>query len=306
MNTLSTDRIPVIIRPARASDKAGMLEVTRNIWDGHDYLPSVWDEWLADNEGMLCVALGKIAAKEDCMVGLGKLTHLGGDNWWMEGMRVQPEYQGRGIAAQLHEYLVNFWLEYCGGVVRLTTSSNRLPIHHLCERTGFTRIGERTFFTAPAIQAGPADQLPFQLLTAVELPAALDFLLNSPTLAFSEGLIDLGWRHARPGLEQMQTRLENGKLWWWGERQGLLSFWEDNEDEEVTPSLKFLACSPGEASALLLDYRRLAGFLGYAKATWMAPLHPVLLPLLEQAGFTRDWEDSLFLYARAHGGKIGG
>jgi GNAT superfamily N-acetyltransferase len=295
VQTTSTDRIPVTIRPARESDKAGMLEVTKNIWDGNDYLPYVWDEWLADTEGELCVAeIG------DRMVGLGKLSHLGWGNWWMEGMRVQPEYQGRGISSQLHEYLHNFWLEHGNGFVRLTTSSKRLPIHHLCERFGFSKINERSFFVASLLLDNTAEALPFQLLTSPELPDALDFLQNSPTLRFSCGLIDLGWRYAVPRLEYLQKLLDDGRLWWWQERKGLLGFWEDDDEDVKMPSLCFLSSTVEDAAALLLDYRRLAGSTGYTKAAWMAPLYPEIESALNQSGFERDWDDSLFLYVREH------
>ena len=296
--SISTDRIPVSIRPARESDKAGMLEVTKNIWEGNDYLPYVWDEWLADSEGVLCVA-----EHEGRMVGLGKLTHLGGEDWWLEGMRVQPEYQGHAIASQMHEYLLNVWLERGSGVIRLTTAATRYPMHHLCDRCGLSKLGERTFFAAPPLKDSPAEALPFHQVTAAELPEALDFLRNSPTLRLSSGLIDLGWRHAVPRLEHLQDRLEDGKLWWWRGRQGLLACWEEDDDDEVKPALSFLACTLEDAAALLLDYRRLAASLGYTKASWMAPLHPEMQPALDQAGFVRDWDDVLFLYAKEHPGK---
>lgn len=292
---ISSTPIPVVIRPAHQSDQTGMLEVTKNIWQGHDYVPYVWDEWLAESEGMLCVA--ETNAR---MVGLGKLTHLGGNNWWMEGMRVHPEYQGRGIATQIHEYLVNFWLEHGGGAVRLTTADNRYPIHHLCQRGGFTKISERKFLAAPTLQNNPAQTLPFQLVTQTELPTALDFLRMSPMLTFSNRLVDLGWRHASLRMEFLQHNLDQGRLYWWREQQGLLGFWEEEDDDKVMPCLSFLGCKVEDAPALLMDYRRLAGSLGYSKAAWMAPLHPDLQPMLDMTGFSPQWDETLFLYARDH------
>ena len=33
-----------------------MLEFCKLIWDGHDYIPYVWDEWMADSSGEMFVA----------------------------------------------------------------------------------------------------------------------------------------------------------------------------------------------------------------------------------------------------------
>ena len=37
----------VVIRPTLPSDTPDVLEFCKRIWDGHDYIPYVWDEWLA-------------------------------------------------------------------------------------------------------------------------------------------------------------------------------------------------------------------------------------------------------------------
>jgi len=45
----------LVCRPALPKDTPDVLELTRTIWDGHDYLPAVWDDWLRDYDGMLAV-----------------------------------------------------------------------------------------------------------------------------------------------------------------------------------------------------------------------------------------------------------
>jgi CBS domain-containing protein len=46
----------VLCRPALQKDTDDMLELCSHIWEGGDYIPSVWDEWMADPEGLLGVA----------------------------------------------------------------------------------------------------------------------------------------------------------------------------------------------------------------------------------------------------------
>lgn len=44
------------IRRARLADHAAMLHITRTVWEGHDYVPFVWDRWLRDPNGAVLVA----------------------------------------------------------------------------------------------------------------------------------------------------------------------------------------------------------------------------------------------------------
>jgi len=52
----------------------------------------------------------------------------------------------------------------------------------------------------------------------------------------------------------------------------------------------------------LSDFRKLAFALGYKHAAWMTPLNPEIFPILEQAGYQRDWEEALFVFAKDHPG----
>jgi len=53
---LPSELFRVVCRPALPKDTAGALALTSRIWDGHDYVPYLWQEWLDDQQGMLAVA----------------------------------------------------------------------------------------------------------------------------------------------------------------------------------------------------------------------------------------------------------
>jgi GNAT superfamily N-acetyltransferase len=291
----SAKRLKVHCRPARQEDTADVLDLTRRIWDGEDYIPYVWQDWLADPQGRLAVA-----EHEGRVLGLGKLTRLSNEDWWLEGLRVHPEYQGHGIASQLNEYLVEYWLEHGSGTVRLTTSSARLPVHHLCERLSFEKIGEYTPFVAPALEE-KSDPAHLKRVTEAEVPEGIAFALHSQTLALSFGLMDLGWQWAPPKEAYLLKTVKSGNAWWWRGREGLLAIYIDEYEMQVNmPILQLVACSLKKLAECLEDYRRLADWLGYAKAVWFPPLISEMAPILEQAGFQRDWEHAMVLYARRH------
>jgi GNAT superfamily N-acetyltransferase len=130
-----SDLYRVTCRPALPRDTAEVMELTRTIWGGHDYVPFVWAEWLADPQGLLAAAEygGRV-------VGVGKLSLLSADEWWLQGLRVHPEFQGRGIASRLHDYMLAYWQRNRGAVLRLATarkSSSTCAAHRLPQSASF-------------------------------------------------------------------------------------------------------------------------------------------------------------------------
>jgi len=273
------------------------MDLTRTIWDGEDYVPSVWEGWFADPYGLLAVVEfgGKV-------VGLGKLTRLSPMDWWMEGLRVHPEFERRGIASHLHDYLLDYWLRNGTGVIRLVTASFRLPIHRICERTGFQKVGEFTPFVAPTIDPNSEgiDRDKFTSLVESQVDEGTRFVLSSSSMALSAGVMDLGWQWVTPSPERIRLACHNQQAFWWMNRRGMLVILEDNERSLRTSFLQLLACQIEDMVEILEGYRRLAGKLGFYQAGWVAPLHPEVELRLNQVGFQRDWDASLYLFEKHH------
>ncbi|MBU0596364.1 hypothetical protein KJ567_06745, partial [Candidatus Bipolaricaulota bacterium] len=43
--------MPFVLRPVVETDRTRVFEISAQIWDGEDYVPSHFDAWLADSEG---------------------------------------------------------------------------------------------------------------------------------------------------------------------------------------------------------------------------------------------------------------
>jgi GNAT superfamily N-acetyltransferase len=283
----------LVCRPALAQDKPGMQALTAEIWEGHDYLPRVWDEWLLDATGRLVVAEVK-----GRLVGLGKLTFLAPGQWWVEGLRVHPEFEGLGIASHLHEYLLKAWEKLGYGVLRLATSAKKLPIHHLCSRTGFEKVAEFTSFRADALPE-PVDC--FAPLASTKIDQVLEMAVSSPSMRYSGGYWDLGWEWAAPTPEFLADASAQGLAFGWrGERGFLVLRIDEDEDDPQSPMpwLQIMACGLEDVAGLLKDYRRLTAQLGFRQAGWMAGMAPDLYAALNAAGFERTWESSLFIFEK--------
>jgi len=271
-----------------------VMELTRTIWDGHDYVPQVWQKWLADPVGLLAVA--ELGGR---VVGLVKVTRLSAIEWWLEGLRVHPDYERRGIASHLHDYAMDFWQRQGGDVIRLATASFRLAVHRLCERTGFIKVGDYTVYAADAV---PGSTSGFTRLQPGEEGLALAFALEGEWRSLPVGLIDVDWQWKAPGPEQVARAIGEGLAWWWGAENAprSLLLGRVGEDDEAGKALiiSLLACPDEHLTACLGDFRCLAAERGQPRAAWFAPVDPVLEPALLAAGYHRDWKDSLFVFEK--------
>lgn len=83
-------------------DYADILDISKNIWEGTDYLPKVFHKWVNDKNGCF---LGLV--KNDKVVALGKYTILPDGQGWLEGLRVHVDYRGQQLAHAIADMLFN-------------------------------------------------------------------------------------------------------------------------------------------------------------------------------------------------------
>jgi GNAT superfamily N-acetyltransferase len=285
----------IVCRPALPKDTPDVMELTRTIWDGHDYIPHVWNDWLADSHGLLASAEYK-----GQVVGLGKLTRLAEQQWWLEGLRVHPDYQGRHIASHIMEYLYDYWKMTASGAIRLATASYRLSVQHLCDRFGFQKLGEFSEFSAPAISfTGSAAEIGFSPVQAGQEAEAAQFARQCASLDLSHGFIDLGYQWASPDTIHFIKTTRESHAWWWHTNKGLLMMMDWREDDDqISSRIMLIGCQITDLPTMLQDARRLTAIKGHARLGWIASLQPELQPILQAASFKRDWEEAVFVYEK--------
>lgn len=283
----------ITCRPALPRDTADVLEFTKFIWHGHDYVKFVWDEWMADPRGLLAAA--EYGGR---CVGIAKMTFVSAGQWWLEGLRVDPKFQGLKIGSHLHEYIDQWWLDHGDGFARLMTSSKRVKVHHLCERLGYAKVAEVKGYHAPA--APNNFVVSFQPVADHEIKTALEFAINSQTLKLTD-LMDTGWQQVTPDDAILNEIINAGHAFWWREHTGLL-LTRDDDDEEGTKILGVVlpACEKEVLPDFLLDIRSLAAAQGCTGIFWIAPVHETVQHALKNSGFETDWEDTAFVYERKH------
>lgn len=81
------------LRPVRPSDRSAILEMVSDVWDGHDYIPAVFDGWVSDPASRF-----EAAELDGQIVGLQRMRPLGPTVRWYEGLRVASSHRRLGVA----------------------------------------------------------------------------------------------------------------------------------------------------------------------------------------------------------------
>jgi len=277
----------VVCRPALQKDTNDMLELTSRIWEGNDYIPGVWADWLADTDGFLAVA-----EYDGRVVGISMLECFQPGEWYLAGLRVHPDIQGQGVAARLNDYMLDYWQRRYGrGVIRLATHNDK--VKHMCDRAGFISVGEFTFFIAPSLSE-PVET--FTPLSIDQVGQAILLVEKSVVFDWHARLYGHGWSWSDLQPKYIISAIEHGRAWLWQDGLGVLVTGEDTDENGTVPLIELVGCAQVYLPGLLVDYRRLAARQGYRKASWVASLHPELQPYLVEAGFHRDWDRALSVY----------
>jgi len=154
------------ITRATPADRQAVLELSNRFTE--DYLEYTVDRWIAQEKGGLYLVWDK-----SLLVGCCSLYFPSSSEGWLQGMRVHPDYQGRGIAYELNRHLIK-QAELAGAeAVRLLTSQENQPALAVARRLGFSPTGgKREIIFRAEIISERLDQNPYANRTSVARPCA--------------------------------------------------------------------------------------------------------------------------------------
>lgn len=89
----------VDIRPAAPSDVDDVVAFTEDTWEGGDYIPQVFEDWVQNDDEEQRTFVADIGGEA---VGLVQFTLVSEYEAWSQGMRVAPEARGRGVGKALN------------------------------------------------------------------------------------------------------------------------------------------------------------------------------------------------------------
>jgi hypothetical protein len=187
-------------RPIVQSDKPAIQAIASQTWEGSDYLPFVFDDWVADPQGEFVAVLldGRLA-------GCGKMTFLTPTDVWFEGLRKDPAVKEKGVATAI---TARFLALLAGRrdltSVRFSTYFDNLSSITSNERLGFRRaaslswksLSGRSFdlasITLPGFGDGQATG--GRVVQIKDERSIRRFMESSPWLGASRGLLPEGWK----------------------------------------------------------------------------------------------------------------
>lgn len=178
----------VRIRAALPGDTAAMLEITRNVWEGDDYLPFVWRDWLADSRGFLMVA----ESHAGHVLGLQHIDLQPDGTAWVEGVRVAEEARGKGIGSAMLVAAIEWARAQVCPQLRLATSGDNPASNRIAERAGLAVAG--TFISARGLAVeGPAKGASARVVSAVAFEDVVAFLRAVMPASRRDWLYTEGW-----------------------------------------------------------------------------------------------------------------
>lgn len=137
----------------RPADRERVFELTRDIWNGHDYVPEVFDDWVSD-AGATFQAL----ELDGVVVGLQRLRPYASGLIWYEGLRVASTHRRQGLALAMLESAIAEAREQGFRAMRLATGNPKAAA--LFEAVGFVRIQDDRWWRGTRVEGGESARIP--------------------------------------------------------------------------------------------------------------------------------------------------
>ena len=277
-----------LCRPACAADREAVLSFTAKTWEWGDYIPHVWDAWLADAQGALSVA-----EADDRVVAVGKLSLVASREGWLEGHRVDPDYRKQGISLAFTAYQVDLARRMELRVLRLATGSTNVAVQRVAAKLGFHRVATFAPYVAEALGTGAPT---LTALTEAHYSAVQNWLGRSSIYRAAAGLCAQGWSWQELTGKRVRACLAAGQVMGMLKADGSVAAFailgSRGEASEPERGLQ-LGYVDGEVAALedlALAVRGLAAGSTPPEARLMLLDEPTLRGIFQSAAFRDDFD----------------
>ncbi|HXC76447.1 MAG TPA: GNAT family N-acetyltransferase [Candidatus Acidoferrum sp.] len=143
----------LVIRPVRPADRERVVELCRDIWDGHDYVPRVFDDWVSDSASAF-----QAVEVDGIVVGLQRLRPYAPGLLWYEGLRVASSHRRQGLARHMLLAAVAQAREQDFHEIRLATGNPAAA--SLFEAVGFARLQDNRWWKGVRVEGGDSPRIP--------------------------------------------------------------------------------------------------------------------------------------------------
>src|SRR3989475_1191923 len=268
----------------RPADRDRAIEITKDVWEGRDYIPRVFDRWVSD-----AGAEFQAAEIEGFVVGLQRLRPYAPGLMWYEGLRVAGDHRRQGIARAMLDAAIAEAREQGFHEMRLATRD--LPAIRLFESAGFKALVEMKWWRGLRVEGGEPARIPEPAEARKLWPAGQ----SSPGVGLYAG-IGPDMNGGRDLSAEELERLAAGGLIRVGPGGRAIALLREPWGQNVAVSL--LAGAGGALRELLMALRFEADADGLNHVTVnLPPGHPAEEDLKASGYDFADAENSAFVYA---------
>jgi len=122
-------------RDLTKKDIPAILDISKEIWEGDDYIPDVIERWLNDKDNLAYGGFLEEEMKE--LIGLGRVKMFPNGVAWLEGGRVKITHQKQGIGRDLMKYAIDYSIQVGAKIAQYDTSSRNFGSKSLAKFHGF-------------------------------------------------------------------------------------------------------------------------------------------------------------------------
>jgi len=125
----------LFFRELMHDDIPAIRDICKDMWEGHDYVPYVIEDWLNDKNSLNYGAF--IDETKNQLVAFSRVKLYNKKLAWFEGGRVKISYQNQGIGRALAKYGIDYANQLNIKVAQYATSSKNLGSISVANHFGF-------------------------------------------------------------------------------------------------------------------------------------------------------------------------
>ena len=269
------------VRRARPEDREALFEMSTHIWGGHDYMPLIWDRWLADKKGALLTV--KVDGRP---VGTSKVTLLAPGEVWLEGLRLHPDYQGLGLSKSIHRATFREASRLNPRTVRYSTWIGNEASRRIAEKNDFWQIARTGWMWGKARRRSAIHG---RRAADDDIDNVVRFVRQSSCYEATNGVAGVGWTFPELTLRRIRRLLSRGQVLVLprrGELRAVAMFDIGKIDDDVC--LGFVDGRDDDITLLARDILHIAADTGRDEASAMLPMGRIA-DLVHAAGFD-EWQ----------------
>ncbi len=247
-----------MIRPLTEKDEEDVIEIGRQVWGGHDYVPSTFHTWLEDE--LSHPQAIEIEGTVVCFANLRVIDD--GRTAWFEGLRTHPEWRGQGLARRITEHLAVIAEQLEVDRIRYTTASTNEASLKIAHHIG---MKERYRMRVTWFHLGKLESHPSSGLKGVGTDKVIQLLSDCPSLIPMNTIV-YDWKVLEASPQGVLRAAESNRFWLYeGVKPSLSLGKQRNEDDGVLWCFTIYALQEGDFLQHLNIHIKHAKDKGYAE-----------------------------------------